>query len=347
MCGVNSSVNILHRADDILWNRAGYHHMHVILHYDPSIPAIFSEAADEDLIALQDRSAQDDRQWLNVHALKPSQLWVRIVAQIVAAFQYICEISPVAHLDIKPENVLVKYPPSYRNKAEPVELRCMLSDYGQCLPKKQNLSQVSDAYPRMLSTARYNPPERDFHLWNDINCSATALHLSAYQCMSTAVQLARFGDGFPGQLLHFVPSGFVPSAHHPTIADAVRYSYSMCTSREDGPWSTLDEHMRISDDPPDQDFRSNKYASKRALHAILSGLNVGEYTPDQLMRYMDYFVQNIYDAAHCPHGWGDVRIRCGGAVRKRDAAASQHRLALALESEHPEYWRRDRPPPPP
>jgi hypothetical protein len=299
------------------------------------------------LFALQERSAQGGRQWLSVRGLKPSKLWVRIVAQIVEAFQYISDVSPVAHLDIKPENILVKYPPSYQNMAEPLELRCMLSDYGQCLPKEQNLFQVRDAYPRMLGTARYNPPERDFRLWNDIHCSATALHLSAYQCMSTAVQLARFGKGFPGQLLQFLPAGFVPSAHHSTIADAVRHSYDIRDSRGGGRWSTLAEHMRAFDDPPDREFRLNRYARKRALHATLCGLNLRNYWPHEIMHYMRYFAENIRMAAHYLNRRDDVLIQRAIATRQHHAAAKQHRDALVRERDHPAYWRRDRPPPPP
>ena len=108
----------------------GCFHMHPIIHFDAQIPALFSVPADGTLWTLRNElggsklriaplAVNDDR-CLPV-------LWTCIAHQLASAVRFIHTHARIAHVDIKPENILY-----VDLSKDQTALRCMLTDYGLC-----------------------------------------------------------------------------------------------------------------------------------------------------------------------------------------------------------------------
>jgi hypothetical protein len=173
----------------------GYHHIHPVLHLDRSLPVIVSLAADSSLSVFRGLILTNRLQWLspNPDTAEPSALWVRIATQVASAIQYISACTDLAHVDIKPANILISFSgqptTTYTQQAAaPTCIRCMLSDFGICLFKTQT------NFHRFRGTAEYNPPwDTDIGCWMP-KSDLTAQSLAYYQFITTVLDMLCF-DG--------------------------------------------------------------------------------------------------------------------------------------------------------
>jgi hypothetical protein len=281
----------------------GFHHMHRVQHLDRALPAIISEKADGDLFSLRGLALRTECQWLSysnssIDQGKPPALWVRICAQLASAFAYIQTHTTMAHVDLKPENVLYQWASSSRapTREEPVELRCMLSDYGIC--HGQNKPACSGrTFP---GTRHFNPPiATDLARWREAN--GTMLQLSGFQCAMTALDL-------------LCVDGHSPSAY--------------CNSSNGG-------IANVFRAPPQHPFIRGLAAhptTSEALSALLRIATAG--TPKPLMKDLALFSYHIRAEARVlnaglPYYTTVVAERCKSEQARADAAEAR------LESLHP------------
>lgn len=160
----------------------GYSHLHPVVHFEPSIPMILSAQADGTLAELRHQIAPDDGE--APLDLRPNvfggsvtpPLWHRIARQIASAVMFIDTFTDLAHLDIKPENVLFR-----QNGDLTTNLHCWLSDYGICMPKNQS-PPPRDHFP---GTGLYCP---DARAWSQ---NVLYRDVSIYQYFSTMIDLLR------------------------------------------------------------------------------------------------------------------------------------------------------------
>ena len=126
----------------------GYDHLHAILHFDPRVPMLLSERADGSLTALRE-------QWPTAFDLigrRDPPLWRDLIGrQLGAAVGFILSNTPLAHLDIKPGNILyTRYAPGV--------FRIQLSDFGMCSPKDEETSVIAPYAPfAFKGTEKYIP----------------------------------------------------------------------------------------------------------------------------------------------------------------------------------------------
>jgi serine/threonine protein kinase len=266
----------------------GFHHMHRVLHLDRSLPAIISEKADGDLLFLRKKIQQQvhGANWLTlVHGKPPPALWVRICAQLAAAFEYMGAHSNLSHVDLKPENVLFQWGSSgsewtAADENKPlVKLRCMLSDYGICAAH----SETIDKRKYFPGTSAYNPHHDNLTDWQ--RQKGTMRQLSAFQFATTALDLLCFDH------------------HHP------------CQYRERGE-VIADLFNRPS--PP-----ANNIKMRPEGDVTLSLVRIVTASKTSLiLLYMNFFIQHIKEAARVlnagiPYYTTDVRERC---KREQDLA---------------------------
>jgi hypothetical protein len=103
------------------WTRLpGYAHMHPVVHYDPKIPLLLSLPAEGTIEDLR----------VNVSEYMPDipKQWLDIAWQLSEAMHFMLEYTELAHVDVKPANVLYVHRGNGR-------LHCWLSDYGDLYPK--------------------------------------------------------------------------------------------------------------------------------------------------------------------------------------------------------------------
>jgi hypothetical protein len=258
----------------------GYHHMHQILHFDPLLPALFSEGADADLDTLQNlcRTHASDPQWLRfTMGGEPPALWTRIGKQLASAFAYMRECSPLAHIDLKPSNVLVQCAAAKgwgggmaTPQAPGHDLRCMITDYGLCYPANELTNERK-------GTAYYSPPESDDQWWK----RGTMRSMSAFLMASTLLDLLQIHE-------RQFPADFIGE-----------------TCDENGNrTSTVVEVFRF---PPDgfkcqRGGGRNATAGRRALGALLAiacpppAAAGGRYTPESVQTHFDAFSAHIAHA---------------------------------------------------
>ena len=139
------------------WRRQpGYEHLHRLLHYDHSIPMLISRRCDGTLAQLR-------YQWhtafgpisagAHTDDADPA-LWRDLLGrQLGAAVGFILRHTPIAHVDIKPDNLL------YTQLAAGV-YRLQLSDYGVCYPKDDPAESFKDEDHKdvFCGTVTYTPP---------------------------------------------------------------------------------------------------------------------------------------------------------------------------------------------
>lgn len=135
----------------------GYSHLHRVVHYDASIPMLLSRRADGSLWELRQRW----RSAFNpLHAHTPDEdladppLWRDLLGrQLGAAVAFILVHTPIAHVDIKPSNILYK-------QLDLGVYNLQLADYGLCYPKN-NLAETFQSRRGGRSfwgTTPYTPP---------------------------------------------------------------------------------------------------------------------------------------------------------------------------------------------
>lgn len=128
----------------------GFHHMHKVLHYIESLPAIISELADGSLYDLQKRCTEEQNDWLRVQLnrtwlasqaggsaeegiMEPPPMWGQIAEQTLLAVAYLEDHTGLAHVDLKPDNIFFHWAGAGAG-ANDVGVRCCIGDYGLCKP---------------------------------------------------------------------------------------------------------------------------------------------------------------------------------------------------------------------
>ena len=124
----------------------GRTHIHRIIHFDMSVPAIFSERCDGTLAELRynipdlfNISQQPDESWIM------SEEWRRVGEQIAAAIVYM-HSQGIAHRDIKVQNIF------YRTNSDGSH-HFLVSDFGLC----NNCNKLENDYEECRTTL-YNEP---------------------------------------------------------------------------------------------------------------------------------------------------------------------------------------------
>ena len=172
----------------------GFAHLHRIVHFDPRIPAIVSTLAAGSLLRL--RALVPEYLALASPAaasaglpgplvrrdggggLDCSRTWCRIARQVGSALAFIEERTTVAHIDLKPDNILFR--------GAPHAPHCLLGDYGICEPRATPIGLDPTTGRLSLSgTLWYNPPKDDVRRWEGKSARAQ----SAYQFFATLADL--------------------------------------------------------------------------------------------------------------------------------------------------------------
>ena len=113
----------------------GYQHMHPVVHYDAELPLLMSLPAEDTIAAL--------RVTVDATMARPPSEWFDVAWQLSEAVAFLRAHPRLAHIDIKPANVLF-----VRRAANAVH--CWLSDYGDLFP-------VDDRTRFEGGTALYHP----------------------------------------------------------------------------------------------------------------------------------------------------------------------------------------------
>ena len=124
----------------------GYAHLHPVLHLDATLPALISARADGTLDQLRNDPRYEVLLRRQADGDAPPT-WYALARQITSAVAFILKYTPLAHIDIKPANILYTHD-------GPTPL-LQLGDYGLCRPKADAVWQYT-----WTGTAGYNPPVR-------------------------------------------------------------------------------------------------------------------------------------------------------------------------------------------
>jgi hypothetical protein len=319
---------------------AGYHHMHQVLHFDPDLPAIISEKASGDLNSIRHLSNNRDPThtgWLALGSAstarrRPPPLWIRIAAQLALAFDYMDQYCSMVHLDVKPGNVLFLLEPTSSASttaaaaaAAPVQIRCMLSDYGICAPKTEAFDRTH--FP---GTDQYNPPATpDLELWNGAAGAARGdmQQLSAFQFAMTLLNLLQIQG-------HFASAIAVREAT--TIAEVFRHPPAHC--------DLFELHRHHMDELP-----SDALPEQKALKALLRIACRGDkYSPSEVLEQFRHFCLHIGGAAErlnrgIPYYTTEVRARNDHNFVVAEAAMERYEAAMVREEQLHQDWHSSRP----
>ena len=189
-------------AQALLRTHPGFYHMHSVRHFVWSIPALVSDPLDGSLYALVRQAAADPklREAMTLRApdWAPPYLWVNIATQIGHAMRYMEEHTPVAHLDLKPDNML------YRRNPHPDpdvwDVTCVIADFGLVVAHDEPVPRLTAANARrckdLMGTPCYVPPfDQAFPLW--FTGAVTARPLCEFQYMATMARLLFFAHRAP------------------------------------------------------------------------------------------------------------------------------------------------------
>ena len=223
-------------------SHCGYAHLHQIVHFEPSIPALLSERATGTLDELYAGMRAAARRNFSSSAAPAASAapaegleyavgsgiappyWTRLAAQVADAVHFLLHFTPLSHLDIKPANIL------YKGSADAPH--CLLSDYGLCAPHGEEfhlgrrrqkvladdgvtvLRELSVPYAPMNGTPMFNPPERErFVRWMDTGATAASQMCFNYATTMLSLVLLCDGVGAPCGLMDAV------TAARPTVAE--------------------------------------------------------------------------------------------------------------------------------
>ena len=202
----------------------GYAFLHRPIHYAPAfslpryhpdgpIPIMLSERADGDLEMLTNARQAGTRLRLGADGTPPP-LWIVIAWQVLQGIDFINSVCDLAHLDIKPANILFQGDPD-----RPESLRCLIGDFGMVAARDS--MRRADKYmanyrlfrcgtrthtPRVLPT---QPPE--------ISCAL----LSDFECLSTLASMLQFAER--PAWFWYQKGDHVATAISNQISDAYRY----------------------------------------------------------------------------------------------------------------------------
>lgn len=168
---------------DIMKSHEGYEHIHKILGFVQGFPAIFSEPCSGSLQGLIDA---DSNIFLGGYATRLSYQWLELAKQIGNAVQYLEYMIEIAHLDIKPGNIL--YNESLDENGKSV-FSWKLSDFGLCKEWDRDTDYMTRRLagtlfylPRILKDTKKEKGYVDFD----------AYHCSLHSYMATLVMSIKF-----------------------------------------------------------------------------------------------------------------------------------------------------------
>jgi serine/threonine protein kinase len=118
------------REMNLMKSHEGYDHIHKILGFVAELPILFSERCDGSLSSLL--VGGSDRHLFDVVGGRLSPQWIKLAKQIGSAIEYLDIFASIAHMDIKPANIL--YIESSGANGLP-EFNWKLSDFGICVNK--------------------------------------------------------------------------------------------------------------------------------------------------------------------------------------------------------------------
>ena len=195
----------------------GYAHLHKLQHFDLSIPALISEPAFGNLRLI----LQHKPELLKLYETsnRAPKLWVRIAWQVGNAVRFLDEMTPLAHLDIKTDNILM----NFADPSKPSTICCLLSDYGLCEPKNAY-------YPKdwSLGEAR-NGLWPSVEVWadlvRDMNAPKVQMRaLSFYLYFSTLLALITYDTEMSKSVTLFSDNTVPNDEFSSSVADRLFYS---------------------------------------------------------------------------------------------------------------------------
>ena len=187
----------------------GFHHMHKVLHYIESLPAIISELADGSLYDLQKRCAAEQNDWLRVRlnrtwlasqaggsaeegVMEPPPMWARIAEQTLLAVAYLEEHAGLAHVDLKPDNIFFHWVSSSSSSMEEEKgVRCCIGDYGLCKPLDEPIPPQGGRGDQ-TGTKPYDPHAHA--VWRSPSSPVPWRALMHHQTLATLLDLLLFYD---------------------------------------------------------------------------------------------------------------------------------------------------------
>ena len=178
----------------------GFYHIHSVQHFDWSIPALVSAPLDGSLGSLWAQSGSDPK-LREALTLRPPDwvapyLWVNIAMQIGEAMRYMEAWTPVAHIDLKPDNML------YRRNPHPDpdvwDVTCVIADFGMVVAHDEPIPRLTAAtrrnYRSFMGTRCFVPPfDQAYPAW--FTGSATARSLSEFQYVAAMASMLLFARG--------------------------------------------------------------------------------------------------------------------------------------------------------
>ena len=136
--------------------KPGYSHLHQVLHFDERIPMLISRRAEGTLQQLRSKWGYAFKLPTSLgggggaQATDPAMWRDLLGRQLGAAVGFILSNTSLAHMDIKPDNIL------YTTRA-PGVFNLQLSDYGLCFPKAARVVPFGTP-PMLWGTATFVPP---------------------------------------------------------------------------------------------------------------------------------------------------------------------------------------------
>jgi serine/threonine protein kinase len=163
------------------WTRLpGYEYLHPVLHFDREIPLLLSLPALGNARALR----------VSLQAGEPiGAKWYTVAWQLSQAVRFLMDYPELAHVDIKPDNILY----NYKGDDNKEGLHCWLSDYGDLFPKAKRTDFK-------YGTREYKPhilPKDATYLQQSLHCFYATLMNLFVVCMvpdGKVTHLSRIGN---------------------------------------------------------------------------------------------------------------------------------------------------------
>ena len=182
----------------------GHAHLHPLLHFDASLPALFSAAANGTWISLREQIGSELDLPLPQVGVMPAA-WTEMAAQLTSAVVFLEEHTQVVHLDIKPDNVFCRDRHHF-----------WLGDFGICaLDAREKAVGLKDL---RAGSVQYLPGPDNDEAWVGVG---TLGRLSTFQFIATLLDMLRVPPSASRRQAHFLSDGSRKSPS-PIIAERLR-----------------------------------------------------------------------------------------------------------------------------